>query len=73
MFGTDHKQYLNTCNPKNTVFTFQSVFQQTVLKTIEDLKNKNSSGWDNISTSFLKEIKHELMPVLTNHTNKRKP
>lgn len=57
-----YKSFLKD-KPKST-FLFQSIDEDQVLKVIDSLKTKNSSGHDNISTRLLKHIKTDLLQPL---------
>ena len=46
-------------------FTFSAVTSDYVIKIIESLPTKNNSGYDDISTKLLKEVKHEIVEPLT--------
>ena len=48
-----------------TSFSFKTVDSSDVLKIIQELKTKNSFGYDNISTKLLKCVSHILIPPLT--------
>ena len=51
--------------PKYCKFALYEVDQQTVSKTIDNLPNKASCGFDNISTIFLKQIAPTILKALT--------
>ena len=55
--------YLN--NPTDHRFTFQQVSTKEVLSIINEIKNKNHSGKDEISNKLLKSIKYEMLEPLT--------
>ena len=55
--------YLNT--QVKSVFKFKNVNEETVRKTINDLLTKNSSGFDGISSKFLKIIEPAIIKSLT--------
>ena len=54
----------------SSVFELKHINEQQVLKIIDGLKSKSSSGIDNISNQLLKQIKHEIVPALTIIINK---
>ena len=41
------------------------MIENDILQTINQLKNKNSSGYDNISSKVLKQVKHIISKPLT--------
>ena len=47
-------------HPTNLNFTFNLTIENEILTIIIKLKNKNSSGVDEISNKLLKAIKHEI-------------
>lgn len=55
--------YLN--NPTNARFNFSEIAETDTLTIINNLKNKNSSGFDEISNKILKTIRHEICKPLT--------
>jgi hypothetical protein len=59
----NHSQYL-TSNVNN-ILRFTQLEVSDTLKIIDKLKSKTSSGYDNISTCFLKQIKHVIVKPLT--------
>ena len=61
------KDYLNCCHDDD--FAFKNVDNSTVLKVIDSLKSKVSSGSDKISNKLLKHVKHELTDPLTRIIN----
>ena len=65
--GTKFQDYLG--QPHDRVFMFKTVNERDILKIIDDLKTKTSSGYDGISTKLLKECKHELLGPLTRLIN----
>ena len=58
-----YKDYLNT--PCIHKFTFSTITESEVIKTIDKLPSKTSSGVDGISTVLLKHIKHEISKPVT--------
>ena len=62
------KDYLQ--NPIQNQFVFRKVNEATVMKVIDSLKPKCTSGIDNISSKLLKLLKEELAPALTKLINK---
>ena len=61
--NSDYTQYLKT--PSLKTCTFKCVTQEDIVKAIDNLENKNSSGHDGISNKVLKYIKLELSNSLT--------
>ena len=61
--NSDYTQYLKT--PSLKICTFKCVTQEDIVKAIDNLENKNSSGHDGISNKVLKYIKLELSNSLT--------
>jgi potassium voltage-gated channel Eag-related subfamily H protein 8 len=51
--------------PTDHIFDFQRVTTTEVMKVIDNLKNKTSSGLDNISNKLLKHVKMEISEPLT--------
>ena len=47
-------------NPVQTLFNFKKIDSDAVIKAIDSLKPKTSSGQDRISNKLLKYIKHEI-------------
>ena len=58
-----HKQYLT--NKPDIMFRFVHVTEDEIAKHNSDLKTKNSSGFDGISTKSPKLIKEEMIKPLT--------
>ena len=56
-----YKDYLNT----PCIFTFSAITESEVIKTIDKLPSKTSSGVDGISPVLLKHIKHEISKPVT--------
>ena len=52
-------------NPADSRFNFQFVTEDVILSIINKLKNKKSSGKDELSNKLLKSIKHEISLPLT--------
>lgn len=50
-------------------FHFINIDRDTILKAIDSLPSKSSSGFDSISSSLLKSIKNEICDVLTSLIN----
>jgi len=63
-----HDHYLKQKN--NTNMFMAPTDQYEVIRTIDLLKRKNSSGYDNISSSLLKDMKFEIAQPLTIIFNK---
>ena len=61
--NTDYTQYLNT--PRLETCKFKCVTQEDIMRAIDNLENKNSSGHDGISNRILKYIKYEIRKSLT--------
>ena len=61
--NSDYTQYLNT--PSLKICTFKCVTQEDIVKAIDNLETKNSSGHDGILNKVLKYIKLELSNSLT--------
>ena len=61
--NSDYTQYLKT--PSLKTCTFKCVTQEDIVKAIDNLENKYSSGHDGISNKVLKYIKFELSNSLT--------
>ena len=59
----NYQNFLKT--PLNTKFCFKNINNMTVLKTIESLNSKHSSGYDGISTAILKQLRFEVNKPLT--------
>jgi hypothetical protein len=59
----DFKNYLN--RPSLNVFKFEQVDKSYILKVIDSLKPKSSTGIDEMSTKMLKYVKFELGNILT--------
>ena len=59
----DFTDYLN--NPTQHHFNFNTITESETLSIISKLKNKNSSGKDEISNKLLKSIKDEIAKPLT--------
>ena len=59
----DFTDYLN--NPTEHRFNFNTITESETLSIINKLKNKNSSGKDEISNKLLKSIKDEIAKPLT--------
>ena len=59
---TSSTQYLDT--PSLKTCKFKCVSPAGVMKAIDDLENKNSSGHDGISNEILKSIKFEISKPL---------
>jgi hypothetical protein len=59
----NHSNYL-TSTITHTI-KFDILQESDILKIIDKLKPKTSSGYDNISTHFLKQIKHAIVKPLT--------
>ena len=53
-----YKNYLRT--PAESTCTFNTISETDVLKIIDNMDNKSSSGHDGISNRMLKFVKHEL-------------
>ena len=49
----------------NEKFTFREATDIEVLKAINKLKNKKSTGFDNFSTKLIKSIKSTIVPIIT--------
>ena len=49
---------------QNSVFTFEIVTETNVLNLINNLKNSNSCGFDQISNKMVKQVKHILLKHL---------
>ena len=60
---TNYKYYLN--KHINTVFNFQTIDEETVRKTIQNLPSKNSCGLDGISSKLIKIIEPAIIKPLT--------
>ena len=60
---TSYSDYLDT--PIQTQFNFRTVDEDEIISIITNLKNKNSSGHDEMSNKLLKSIKHEISKPLT--------
>ena len=58
-----YKDFLK--NKTNYVFNFQTIDRTIVLKTIIDLPNKASCGFDNLSLTLIKSIKFDILDSLT--------
>jgi hypothetical protein len=57
------KDYL--LNPTTEKFNFSRVTENDIIKAIDNLKSKTSSGYDRISNKLLKFVKHEICtPVM---------
>ena len=52
-------------NKKLQNFSFHAITEAQVLRTVQDLKNKTSSGIDGISNKFLKKIIHSIVKPYT--------
>ena len=61
--NTTFRQYLD--RPPDSEFSFNLVSSRTVLKVINSLQSKKSSGYDSISSQLLKEIKNEILEPVT--------
>ena len=61
--NSHYPQYLNT--PSLKTCTFKCVTQEDIVRAIDNLENKNSSGHDGNSNMVLKYIKLELSNSLT--------
>ena len=61
--NADYTQYLNT--PSVKTCKFKCVTQEDIMRAIDNLENKNSSGYDGISNKILKYIKYEISNALT--------
>ena len=61
--NADYTQYLNT--PSVETCKFECVAQEDIMRAIDNLENKNSSGHDGISNKILKYIKYEISNSLT--------
>jgi hypothetical protein len=61
--GRSFKEYLSS--PVNQEFNFTSIGKDAVLKIIDNLKAKSSSGSDGLSNKLLKLIKSEISDFLT--------
>ena len=59
----NYKYYLN--KHINTVFNFQTIDEETVRKTIQNLPSKNSCGLDGISSKLIKIIEPAIIKPLT--------
>ena len=59
----NYKYYLN--KHINTVFDFQNIDEETVMKTIQNLPSKNSCGVDGISSKLIKIIEPAIIKPLT--------
>ena len=55
--------YLN--KPSNIDFTFEPTSENDIYNIINNLKNKNSTGKDEISNKLLKSIKHIISKPLS--------
>ena len=49
----------------NSTFQFKNIDDISILNIINELPNKSSTGFDDISMTLLKEIKTEIIPALT--------
>ena len=49
----------------NCTFQFKNIDDISILKIINELPNKSSTGFDDISMTLLKAIKTEIIPALT--------
>ncbi len=58
-----HNDYLNT--PTDARFNFNTITEDQTISIINNLKNKASSGKDEISNKLLKSIKYEISRPLT--------
>ena len=56
-------------SPCPTHMQFKHVSVSDIAKTIDNLKNKTSCGWDNLSNKILKLIKDEICTPLQIITN----
>ena len=61
--NADYTQYLNT--PSVETCKFECVAREDIMRAIDNLENKNSSGHDGISNKILKYIKYEISNSLT--------
>lgn len=61
--NTTYRSFLT--NKYNYKLQFTSITNDTIKKIIDDLKSKTSSGFDSISTKFLKDIAPVIIPHLT--------
>ena len=58
-----YKQYLQTPSPYSCIFS--KITENEVLKLIDEMENKSSSGYDCISNKMLKYIRNEISKPLT--------
>ena len=58
-----YKDFLK--NKTNHVFNFQTIDRTNVFKIINDLPNKASCGFDNLSIKLIKSIKFDILDSLT--------
>jgi len=59
----NYKQYLKT--PTNKSCIFSAVTEDEVIKIIDKLENKSSSGYDSISNKIIKYCKNQISKALT--------
>ncbi len=57
-----HKSYLT--HTFQTEFNYTEVNEEIILNIIDNLKNSNSCGFDDLSTNTLKSIKHSVTKPL---------
>jgi endonuclease/exonuclease/phosphatase family metal-dependent hydrolase/ABC-type dipeptide/oligopeptide/nickel transport system ATPase component len=58
----DFKNYLNIASPPT--FEFEHIDRTQILKIIDSLKSKNSSGIDGLSSKMLQNVKYEICDAL---------
>ena len=66
--GINFDAYLK--NKPTTILNFNPVDEQKVLRIIENMESKKSSGNDNIPCFILKDLASELAPALSIAINK---
>ena len=59
----DFDNYMKQLLDQNNVFHFEKTNENTVLAIINNLKNTNSSSFDNVSNKSVKFIKHLVAPL----------
>ena len=63
------KQFISQRLPKNTLFNIPKITERFVQKQLETLNTRKGTGYDNISTTFLKICAPAIVPVLCHLLN----
>lgn len=65
----DLNQYLCSLPSLSKSFVLLDTDNNEVNSIINSLKSDSAPGWDNISTRYIKHVKHEIIPIITHLAN----